>query len=115
MSLASVITSFLTGSYTVTRRAAGTYDANGVYVPAAPSTFSIDASIQPLTGRQLMLLPEAFHGEESWAVYTLTELRTESASGDPDAIEIDGLRHVVRTVKKWQSHYECIVTKAVVP
>ena len=76
MALIGAIASFATGTYTVNRRAVGALDGEGIYVPASPSTFSIEASIQPVTGRDLKAMPDGRHAEELRVVYTITELVT---------------------------------------
>lgn len=55
---------------TVTRESGGTF-TNGKWVPGTPSTFTIDASIQPLNMRELELLPEGRRASgESYKLYT---------------------------------------------
>lgn len=78
MPLRDSITAFSTGTYTVTRTATG-MRVEGSYVPGATSTFSIDASIQPVTGRNVKGMPEGRRPEELRVVFTTTEL----IAGDP--------------------------------
>lgn len=115
MSVAGVIQTFKTGTYTVSRRAAGAYDSNGRWVPASPSNFSIDASVQPISGRQLQVLPVALHGEETLVVYTTTQLRTEDENGAADSISIGGRDWTVVNVRSWPNHFEVYVSKPGVP
>ena len=99
MGLADVIARFGTGTYQVTRPAIGTW-VDGHYVnEGAPSTFPIDASVQPMSGRDLRDLPEGMHAEDVRRLWTRTELRTAStqigasssnASSEPDVVSIDG-------------------------
>lgn len=74
MSLTAVISAFRTGTYSVARPAAGTY-TNGVFTPGADSTFSMDASEQPLTGRDLKAHAEGRRAEDVRGYWTRTELR----------------------------------------
>lgn len=114
MSLTGVISRFKTGTYTVTRTAAGTRTL-GRYTPGAPSTFSIVASIQPVTGRDLQTLPEGQRAEETRVVYTTTELRTRTATVEPDTLSIDSETWAVTKVERWQAfggtHYRAMVAR----
>ena len=115
MSLTGVIARFKTGDYTVTRSANGTY-VNGRLVAGAPSTFSIEASIQPVTGRELQALPEAYHGEEVKVIYTVTELL---AAPTPDVVTIDGEAWEVFKCQRWQAfggtHYRAHAARSETP
>lgn len=122
MGLRDSITAMATGTYTVTREPAGTYEA-GRYVrlsaatpPIAPTTFDIVASIQPLRGRELADLPEGQRGDELRMIYTVTELRTRSASSESDVVTIDGEPWTVIRVERWQSfgavHYQAYCSHA---
>lgn len=55
---------FQNGTYSVSREAAGSY-VNGVFVPGAPTVTSVDAAIQPVTGRDLKSLPEGQRAEDT--------------------------------------------------
>ena len=111
MSIAATITHFVTGTYTVTRAAQGSY-TNGRYVAAATSSVSVDANVQPLTGRQLRSLPENFHSENTRAIYTNTLLRTRTPTTAPDLISIDSENYEVFQVEAWTlhgaTHYEVL-------
>lgn len=116
MSLGGVISRFATGggAYTVTRPAVGTYGSDGVHVAGAPSTFTITASIQPATGRQLMVLPEEQRAQEVRAVYTNTALLAKP--GAVDRITIAGERWDVISVKTYENgdrgtHYEALIAR----
>jgi hypothetical protein len=102
MGLLGVIGRFETGTYTVTRTAQGVY-TNGRYTPGATTTFPIVASIQPVTGRDLQLLPEGQHASESRIVYTTTELRSRATANDPDTIAIDGEAWDVISFERWEA------------
>ena len=115
MTLASVIETFATGVYTVTRQGAGSYDASGDFVPAATSELSVTASIQPVTGQELKVLPEARHGEENRVAYTTTPLRTQGPAGGPDRLLIDGAVFEVIKVELWPSHCRAYLARVVAP
>jgi hypothetical protein len=101
MPLTDVITRFSTAvadgtplGYPVTRTAAGTYNSQGVLVPGATSTFTIDACVVPLAlppGRERMTLPEGVHLHDIRVIDTITPLRAEP----PDIITIAGEPYAV--------------------
>ena len=101
MSLRDSIAAFSTGTYTVTRRAAGSL-VEGTYTPGATSTFSIDASIQPVTGRNVKAMPEGRRPEELRVVYTRTELVAVSPGhGVGDVVTYKGEPWEVVTSQQW--------------
>lgn len=106
MSLRDAISSvgIKTGDYTVTRTAVGSYNGSGIYVPGATSTFTISASIQPTSGRDLLALPEGQRTQENRTVYTETELKTRTPTTDPDKISIDGETWEVKTATRHYGH-----------
>lgn len=118
MTVAQVIDYFKTAAtYTVTRTAASTTDTKGRRVAGATSTFTIVACIQPVSDRDLKLLPEALHTEDLRKVFTTTLLKGEPR---PDSIAIDGEAWlVVGRPPRWNppvsTHYEAIVSRQVVP
>jgi hypothetical protein len=119
MALIDAIASLSTpGPYTVTRTAAGSY-TNGRYTEGAESTFTIIASIQPVTGRDLADLPEGQNGDEVRQVFTITELLTRVPGQEPDIITLDGEDFYVYRVKRWQGlgevYWQAWVSRIVVP
>lgn len=84
MSLTGVIQRFKTGTYTITRRTSDTY-TNGLRTPGTSSTFTLDASVQPVTGSDLKILPEARRTEDVRVFWTTTQLQTLP---NPDVITI---------------------------
>ncbi len=118
MDLSSVLESFATGSYTVTRQSPSSYGADGRLVAATPSYFEIRASVQPVSGRDLQRLPEGLRTSEIIAVFTATELRTQGPSQDPDLIEIDGDTYEVQKVERWATlgaYYRALALKVEPP
>lgn len=118
MALVDVIASFATGTYSVTRTAAGAYTV-GRYAAGGTSTFSIEASVQPVTGRDLKKVPEGHHADELRIVYTTTELRTRAPGSEPDVVTIDSEPwHVVR-FERWQAfggtHFRAWCARRVTP
>lgn len=104
MSLLGNIAAFKTGTYTVTRTAAGTR-ALGIYTPGATSTFNIDADMQPYRGErgglETMPLPEGYRAENMRTLYTTTELYPVSQTGVADTISIDSETWEVFKVQSW--------------
>lgn len=105
-------------TYTVTRRALGAV-SEGIYTPGGTSTFTIVATVQPVDGRKLEPLPEAFHGSELCRVYTETELRTAGAV-PADTITIAGETWTIaRVAGPWSLrgsiHYEATAARTVIP
>lgn len=95
MSLLGVIQRFRTpglatsGTYTVNRTLPGDYPS-GEYVPGTASTFTIVASVQPLTGRETVVLPEGVRTEDVRQLWTSTELRVHDDNADADVVVIPG-------------------------
>lgn len=117
--LTGVISTFGTGTYTVTRTTSGALTV-GVYEAGVESTFDIAASVQPVTGRKLQVLPEGRSAEESRILYTTTELRTQQNSNDPDIVTIDDEPYLCISWERWQfglwsTHYEVVVARQLSP
>lgn len=114
MNLADTVASLASGTYTVTRYSASAYGTDGRLDAPTTSTFSILASVQPLTGRDLQRLPEGLRTAELLAVFTETELKTQGATQDPDSVSIDGFSYEVQTVDRWGTlgnYYRAVVAK----
>ena len=92
-----------TGSYTVTRLAAGTYSSAGIYTPGGSSQITIAASIQPVSGRDLQRLPEALRTTQLICIWTSTPLQTAlaPAGNPPDVVSYKGLSFECQTVLDW--------------
>ena len=117
MSLVGGITGeFKTGDYTVTRTVAGSY-ASGRYTPGAPTTFEIEASVRPASGRDLQQAEGVEHTTDLRRVYTTTELRTRTPTTEPDTIAIDGENWTVINVAHFGvfdgGHYRALVSRQV--
>lgn len=100
----------------VKRFAAGSY-VKGDYVEGADNTFNITASVQPLRGKEMELLPEARREFQAYKLYSDTQLLTVNTSEtkNPDQVKIDGVWHEVLIVQDWQNiiinHYKIIVSR----
>jgi hypothetical protein len=93
VSLTDAISSLSNGTFTVTRAGAFTYDANGRLVPGALSTFPITAVCLPVSGRDLMRLPDGARTKELRAFYTTAQLLTANAINGTaaDVVEVPGV------------------------
>lgn len=87
-------------SYTVTRTAESTL-LLGRRVDGAVTSVSLVAVVQPVTGREIQILPELQHGEETKVIYTLTQLYTREPGFEPDSISVDGESYDVTRVDKF--------------
>lgn len=100
-------------TFSVKRVVPGAY-VNGFWVEGAESTFTIQASVQPLKGKEMEMLPEGRRNSQSVKIYTDTQLQTV-ASGNPDRLVAFGHDFEIQTVEPWQSnvlnHYKCIGIK----
>lgn len=88
---------------TVTRKQAGSYDDNGLYVEGSTSSLTIQASVQPLTGEVLQALPEAQRTLEGYTLYTDSTLNVASqdAGTTADLVTIGGVAFDVQRQQAW--------------
>lgn len=125
MSLAGVIeaSGISSGSFTVTRYTspATAVDNEGIYNDKTTATFSIVASIQPLSGDDLKALDPALHSEELQLLLTKTAaVRTvKEDSHVADTIVIGADTWEFKTVESWSAlggtWWEAIIAKVVNP
>jgi len=98
-------------TFTVTRFAAGT-NSRGYYVPATaiPATFDVEMSIQPMTGKELLNLPEGQRTRAHRKGYCATELFTanKDAGIRADLVNVDGRMFEVQNVEFWESDINII-------
>jgi len=101
-----LISSYATGTYTVSRISAGssTYVA-GRRQAGSTSTFSIPAVVVPLSGMDLQRLPEGFQSQQTIAIYTTVELKTASSdtAQDADQLNYQGQQYQIENVEHWES------------
>lgn len=116
MSLA-LITSLMTETITVKRRAAGAW-TSGVFVPGAETEIQMVASVQPLRANEILQLPEHRRTREAMKVFTHERLHTtdEKAQTPGDVVLHDGKRFEVHSVENWQigtalPHYKSVLVK----
>jgi hypothetical protein len=115
MSVAGAIRALKTGTYTVTRRTQVAPVLGRAQAPTT-TTLSVDACIQPATGKQLQRLPEGLRHAEVIAIWTETELKT-AAQGTtqlPDLISYKSASYQVQDVKDYSDSggfYEALAIK----
>jgi len=104
-----------TNIYKVYRFERGEWDSRGIYNRGECDSFDISASIQPISGNMLRLLPE--HRRNSEAITIFSEERLfpsdEIEERAADVIIFDRKRFEIFKVKKWAEctdipHYESI-------
>ena len=92
----------------------GFYNKDGRFIPGDFVVRNINASIQPLSGRQIQLLPEGRRSEDSIVIYSTEELFTAQSSANKkgDVVIFRGKRYEVFNTKAWLSgaftNYESI-------
>ena len=110
----------MTDSFKVLRASKGNEgydDGKGNWVGANQTTnqFTIKGSVQPLSGADMRLLPEAFKSTSILKIYTKTKLQTvdQDTNTQADTLIIGDKRYQVQVVENWRqlhtSHYKVIV------
>lgn len=103
-------------TFTARRGTAPTFDAAGRAIDPAPgATFSIVASVQPISGEELKRLPEGERSEDLRELYTTAELHTANpaAGTRADEVIIEGEAFEVERVHPWRmaGFTKCIVRR----
>lgn len=91
---------------TVKRKAAGSYDLRGQFVPGAETTLDIVASIQPVSPRERELLPEGTRLREMFKLYTTTQLLPPRGAPPVggDIVTINGEDFLVTSCQDYVTH-----------
>lgn len=100
-----MIESFATGTYSVKRPIANGAYVDGVYQPSATETIQVVGSLQPLSAKESLLLPENERNRESFNLFTEVELFPASEDGlrQADIVAADGVNYVVRSIERWRN------------
>jgi hypothetical protein len=116
VSLPSIIARYNTGTYSVSRDNVAV--VNGLASFGSPTTFSIDASVQPLNNKSLRDMPEGQSVDDSLVLFTLTELKLRTATTAPDVVTIGGAKYRVTKATFYgliSNHWRCYLEKTDVP
>lgn len=91
--------------------------AKGRYQAVTPTTFTIVASIQPMGGDEILMLPEGDREKEVLSLFTETELRVADQDNktESDRVAWEGSDYEVIKVRPWKmgalDHYECVIAR----
>ena len=104
-------------TFTLKRKSAADTYVNGKLVAGATTTTTIEASVQPLKGQEMLLLPEARRTSQAVNIYTDTQLRlANTAAGyNADIVSAFGSDFEIISCEPWQSnvinHYKAVGIK----
>jgi len=104
-------------TYKVIRNNVGGTWSNGLYTKGATTEISIEGSVQPVNGEDLLNLPEAQRSKGVLKIFTDVKLYTVSTKNNfmADILEYKGDKYEVQEVKDYSdyffSHYRAILTK----
>jgi len=104
-------------TFNVKRYLPGTYN-KGRYVEGSEALFSISASKQPPTGKEMLLMPEGRRESETYILYTDVKLNPAIQGGaNADRVVIDGEDFEVLKCETWQNdiinHYRATVQRRI--
>lgn len=100
-----MISSFATGTYAVKRPVTNGYYLEGVYQPSAIEEIQVVGSLQPLTPKEALLLPENERNKESFNLFTEVELFPASEDGlrVADLVLVNNEEFQVRSTEAWRN------------
>lgn len=88
--------------YTVTRQTTARTFVKGREVPPATTQFEVQATIQPITGREVLKLPEGERSENQIKIYSATKLNVATEAGIAgDVITYDSDDFEIVAVENW--------------
>ena len=104
-----------TEEYILIRATAGGH-IKGTYFPGTTSNITIEANWQPLSGDELLNLPENQRTRRSLMIYSEDEIRGENqVSNIPaDIITVDSKNYEIQSVKYYKElceHYEAVAVE----
>lgn len=104
-------------AFTLKRKSAPDTYVNGKLVAAGTTSTTIQASVQPLNGQEMLLLPEARRTSQAVNIYTTTQLRVaNTVTGyNADLVTAFGSDFEIISCEPWQSnvinHYKAVGIK----
>jgi len=112
----TLIDNFVTDIINITRFEAGSL-VKGKYVAGATNNFDIEAAVIPISGKELVLLPEGERTKEMIVIYSDVELLTvnEKDFKKADRLSWRGKDYEIHKVEDWTKtdlpHYRIIAMK----
>lgn len=109
----SLIASMNGKNYTLKRKNAGSYVAgkwvDGTLIPSLVAF----ASIQPMTGKEMVRIPEGDRNRERKVAYSADLLKVaEPTSGTKaDIVTVDGQDFEVESVEPWTDYWKAVIVK----
>jgi hypothetical protein len=84
--------------------------------PTPETTFRMAACIQPMTEKELQILPEGLRNQDAVKIYTTTKLRVvdQAQSLIPDRFDYEGATYQVALVDSWHdlgNFYRAVATR----
>lgn len=100
---------------TVQREKTGYY-VKGRYQESAPEVLTIKAAVQPLRGRERLLLPEGMRAVEAIKIYSTMQFKTGNVQSKQraDRLVYDGCAYEVQSVENWTvdgGYYKAIAVR----
>lgn len=90
-------------------------DHGEVVAGTSYTTFTFNASYQPLTAQEMLMLEEGKRTRINYKLITVTELNLATQTTKADWVQIDGMWFEVSQKSPWKNgvlpHYEYFVTK----
>jgi hypothetical protein len=109
--LTGIVGRFKTGTYTVTRRGAGTHGTDGDYTPGSETSFLVDAAVFPFAGgRKIDFAALGQRAGDTREVFTEVQLVADPDRAD--VITIDGESYGVFHSAEWQDLDERVFWRA---
>ena len=98
----TLVQEFKTGTYGLTRIGQGRF-VEGEYLPGPKIVTTLTGSLQPLSPRDLQVLPEGYRVKQGYKLYTDLKLNTvrESGSKLADRVTAYGETFVVMSTERW--------------
>lgn len=105
--------------FIIRRSAYGHRNEYGEFVEDNPDEdINVIGSIQPLSGRDRLNLPEAQRVAEGIVAYIKNDINVEALrvgvnQSDGDTVIFEGIRYLIRSIKNWNGHghYKIVATR----